>query len=276
MNALRSVVKELMPPVLWRLLRRVFGPKAAFTGDYISWDAASRQVSGYDTQAIVDHVLAAALKVKNSEACYERDGVLFDAPSPRYPLLAEVLASADSDGSIGVLDFGGALGSLYFQHRACFSHLRRLEWSIVEQPTFVHAGSVNLQDESLRFYASIKACGTERTPTIAIASCVLQYLPDPKSALLEILAASPKTVIDRLPLIDAPAHRLTVQVVPNRIYPASYPAWFFSRSLMLALLAENGYEVHNEFESIDTIELDGRLIRTVGWVIEKKQGNRHT
>ena len=37
-----------------------------------------RMSSGYDSQLILDKVLTSTLKVKNGEAAYERDSVLFD------------------------------------------------------------------------------------------------------------------------------------------------------------------------------------------------------
>ena len=46
--------------------------------------------------------------------------------------------------------------------------------------------------------------------------------------LLQLLAATRATILDRLPLNDAATDRLTEQTVSPPIYSASYPAWFFS------------------------------------------------
>ena len=50
------------------------------------------------------------------------------------------------------------------------------------------------------------------------------------------------------------------QVVSPRIYPASYPAWFFSRPRLPANLPP-GWKIDVEFDAIDRQLLDGvRLV----------------
>ena len=243
-------------------------PAGGFHGDYASWEAAAARATGYDDAAIVRRVLEATLAVRRGDAAFERDSVLFDRSAPRYAVLAELLASAAAhQGELRVLDFGGALGSLYFQHRSYFSALRRVEWNVVEQESFVAAGREHLEQDGLRFFTSIEDSLAHATPAIVMASCVLQYLPQPREMLLRLAAAAPRMVLDRLPLIDAPADRLTLQTVPASIYPASYPAWFLARRALADLLEANGYVVESEFESIDVMELDGRTFPSAGWII---------
>jgi putative methyltransferase (TIGR04325 family) len=264
-------IKNWTPPALWAFAKAWLGPVPAFRGHYRSWADARKDSSGYNNADIAARVLAATLKVRAGEACYERDSVLFERPSPRYPLVAELLATAgEFDNKLSVLDFGGALGSLYFQHRSYLERVHDLKWGVVEQQSFLDVGCSNLTDGCLQFHESIAACASNINPGIAIASCVLQYLPDPLSALQDLLRATPKTIIDRLPLIDARVDRLTVQTVDERIYRASYPAWFFARDRFIEAISDAGYRVVTEFESIDTIELDGESLRTTGLVVRKK------
>jgi len=266
----RSFIKDWVPPAIWRTLRRIAGSPASFRGNYKSWEEARAHSTGYDSAQIVSRVLSATLAVKRGEACFERDSVLFDQPAPRYPVIAERLTCALAQhGRLDVLDFGGALGSLYFQHRSFFSNLEAVQWSVVEQKEFLTQGRAHVADGCLRFYESIEACCKERSPAIGIASSALQYLPNPRELLLQLLAATRATILDRLPLIDAATDRLTVQTVPPSIYSASYPAWFFSRGQFLELLTANGFRPVREFDSIDELELDGRPVRTTGMVIEK-------
>ena len=69
-------------------------------------------------QDILDKVLAATLKVKQGQAVFERDSVLFDEIEYSWPLLAGLMwAAASNGGKLNVLDFGGALGSSYYQNR---------------------------------------------------------------------------------------------------------------------------------------------------------------
>lgn len=102
----RSLIKDWVPPVLWRAVRRIAGPAAAFKGDYASWDEARSRSTGYDNAEIVQRVLAATLAVKAGQACFERDSVLFNEPAPRYAVVAELLAGAlANNGRLAVLDF---------------------------------------------------------------------------------------------------------------------------------------------------------------------------
>ena len=55
-------------------------------------------------------------------------------------------------------------------------------------------------------------------------------------------------VIDRTAFIENDKSRITVQVVPESIYKASYPAWFFNEKDFLNAF-ENKYEVINSFVS---------------------------
>jgi hypothetical protein len=96
-------------------------------------------------------------------------------------VIAERLTCALAQhGHLDVLDFGGALGSLYFQHRSYFSNLEAVQWCVVEQREFVTEGLAHVADGCLRFYESIEACCKECNPAIGIASSALQYLPNPR------------------------------------------------------------------------------------------------
>ena len=119
MATAREIALDWTPTAVRRLMRAVVGRPGGFAGNYESWQAASRDATGYDDGAIVDRVLAASLAVRRGDALFERDSVLFHKPEPRYPLLAEMLAvGLQKGGRLSVLDFGGALGSLYYQHRS--------------------------------------------------------------------------------------------------------------------------------------------------------------
>ncbi len=56
-------------------------------GNYAIWDEAKKQCTGYDTTSILEKVKQAILKVKNGEAAYERDSVIFDTIEYSEPLL---------------------------------------------------------------------------------------------------------------------------------------------------------------------------------------------
>ncbi len=59
-----------------------------WSGDYSSWKSAQQHCVGYDAANILEKVKDAILKVKNGEAVYERDSVLFYKIEYAYPLLS--------------------------------------------------------------------------------------------------------------------------------------------------------------------------------------------
>lgn len=221
----------------WRgIFRRRPQPQnsESWRGDYPSWEAAEASSQGYDSDAILEKCRTAALKVKMGEAACERDSVLFDQVHYSWGLLAGLqLGAARHAGRLSVMDFGGSLGSTYFQNRAFLARLPRCEWNVVELPKFVRAGQADFQDETLRFHPTIDDCVKARRPDVVVLSGSLQYLPDPHAVLEEIIGHDFDVVIfDRTPFIEAARDLLTVQTVPAAIYQASYPSWFFSRSAL--------------------------------------------
>jgi len=234
------------------LVRRVYTGHGYF-GSYPSWEAARGASSGYDAEHILDKVKGALLKVKRGEAAYERDSVLFDHIEYSWPVLAGLLWVASQNGNrLNVLDFGGSLGSSYFQNRKFLSHLKELHWNVVEQPHFVRCGLENFQDENLRFYASIEDCLCDNSPTVLILSSVLSYLEDLDGMLVSMLDRDfPYIIIDKTHFVIEGEDRITVQRVPAWIYKASYPCRFFNETRLLSLFAAAGYELTEDFVNPD-------------------------
>jgi len=141
---------------------RVFRPienaiqKYGYFGNYSSWDDARSASGGYDADLILGKVRDALLKVKRGEAVAERDSVLFSTVPYSFPVIAALLGAASrSDGALSVLDFGGSLGTSYFYFRAFPAQVKRLEWSIVEQPQ----GQARLQARRL---VDLRVLGVDR------------------------------------------------------------------------------------------------------------------
>ena len=201
-------------------------------GDFGSWADARAASTGYDSDAILEKTRSALLKVKNGEAAFERDSVVFPEIEHNWPALAALMfAAARSNGKLNVLDFGGSLGSTYYQVRHFLAELDSVRWNVVEQQGHVDVGRKWFENEQLRFYGSIKECLAATQPNTVLVSSVLQYLEYPYSTFDELLhvAAADTIIIDRTPFWDGNRDFLSVQVVPPEIYQASYPSWIFSR-----------------------------------------------
>ena len=235
----KGVLRELTPPILGRALRNIRAILVrkrhidyyGLSGDYRCWDEAMAASTGYGSEIILEKTKEALLKVKNGEAVYERDSVLFDEIQYAWPLLASLMwVAARCGGRLNVLDFGGSLGSTYFQNRVFLSALPGVRWNIVEQSKHVKTGRTYFEDDHLRFYSGITDPLADTQPNVVLLSGVLQYLERPYIVLHQILELSCELVIiDRTPFWTGPTDRLCVQTVPPSIYPASYPSWIFSR-----------------------------------------------
>ena len=253
----KNIIKDLVPPVLLRAFRGREGNR--WCGHYTSWEKAVKASSGYDREFILEKVKEAMLKVKSGEAVYERDSVLFDDIQYSWPLLAALMwIAAQACGKLNITDFGGSLGSSYFQNRKFLDCLPGIRWNIVEQEHFVRAGKGHFENEGLRFYASIDDCLKETSPNSILCSGVAQYLEKPYDLFEKIRAIGFEFILfDRTGLIDGENDRLTVQKVPSKIYAATYPCWFFSRPVFMSFWKDD-YELVSEFDALaGVMNLDG-------------------
>jgi|APLak6261660231_1056022.scaffolds.fasta_scaffold02306_2 putative methyltransferase (TIGR04325 family) len=248
------------------------GPDVAYVGDYPTFAAAKACSTGYEQGEILERTRAALHKVLRGEAAYERDSVTFDRLELPHTLLALLTrAATENAGRLSVLDFGGSLGSTYFQCRSALAHLPALDWSIVEQPAHVACGQREFANGTLKFYPTIPACLQERRPNVLLLSSVLQYLPEPWKFLREAAAHDFAWIIlDRTAFIPADRDRLTVEVVSPRIYPASYPAWFFSRPRLAEHLPA-GWKIETEFDALDRQLLDGVELTFKGLALRRSR-----
>ena len=273
---IREAIKLVTPPGLIYLARKLRGNLAAdsygLSGDYHSWSAAMAASTGYDSGIILEKTRAALMKVKNGDAVYERDSVLFDEIQYTWPLLAGLMwVAARCGGTLNVLDFGGSLGSTYFQNRAFLSALPQVRWNIVEQFRHVETGKACFEDDHLRFYANIAECLAENHPNVVLFSSVLQYLENPYAVFEQVLGLPCDWImIDRTPFWTGSTDRLCVQRVPPHIYPATYPCYILSMPRFHAYLEEKSMQIRAEFDSLDSLSAP---VRTVwkGLILERRK-----
>lgn len=245
------------------------------SGDYESWNEAVTASMGYDSDLILEKTKDALLKVKNGEAIYERDSVIFNEVQYAWPLLAGLMwVAAKSDGRLNVLDFGGSLGSTYFQNLAFFHELSEIHWNIIEQSEHVKVGKEYFEDDILKFYPNIEICLSETKPNIILLSGVLQYLESPYGmfdTLLDHLTCD-TVIIDRTSFWDGSTDMLCIQHVPPSIYSATYPIWIFSRQKFLQYLQKRNFEIVAEFQSLDMLKAPVRAVWK-GMVLERKKSS---
>ena len=241
MKKMKSLVRDLLPHAVVRILKQVYCDDIRYEGEFDSWKEASTLCTGYDSEDILAKVLASTLKVKRGEAVFERDSVLFDKTEYVWPVLTGLLwAATRNNGKLNVLDFGGALGSSYFQNRNLFKSLQNVRWNVVEQDHYVDAGRAHIQDDVLRFYKSIDECLTENIPNVILLSGVLQYLKSPLDIIKQLPDIKASTlIIDRTSFSICNKDKLMIQRVPASIYKATYPMWVFSEPAFMEQLLTN-------------------------------------
>jgi putative methyltransferase (TIGR04325 family) len=272
----RSLLKAILPPVLVSLYKR---PKQdyGFFGDYASWEEALAISTGYDSEVILNKVKNALLQVRDGKAAYERDSVLFDHIEYSFPILAALLKVAlENNGKLSVLDFGGSLGSSYYQYKDILSCVHTLEWSIVEQPKFVECGREFFQDETLKFFYSIDECLKSRQqPQIILFSSVLQYLQNPLELIQDISAREFSYVVIDRSLATPIGNRsvLTIHKVNPEIYSAIIPTWLICDQEMIDILNKKYDLIYKSSSYASGIQWDNQSIEEKSFFFKQKTSN---
>lgn len=276
MAFLKRCMKAWAPPALTDAYRKWRGLGIHFSGDFPDWPSAAAHAEGYDAAQILERVSWATQQVVDGKAAGERDSVLFDETPYPFPLIALLLRSAmENDGRLSVLDFGGALGSSYFQCRGFLGSLSVLRWSVVEQGHYVEAGRRQFENENLLFYETVSAAAKAAPPNVVLASGVLQYVPDPEKVLRSFVATGADyIVIDRTPIALDGRQVISTQSVPRSINPSSYPLRLFNEDHLKAPLLACYGELAS-FQAVDGILGYGPLKAVFkGFIFKKKNESK--
>jgi putative methyltransferase (TIGR04325 family) len=236
MGKLHKLCRNLTPPIIYGYLKKLY-KKRSIRGSFKNWNEALNHSTGYDSNEILSKVLKATL-IAIQTGGYERDGVHFSTKEYSWPIVCGVLMGAlGRSGGTQVLDFGGALGGLYLQHKKILGSIPNLRWNVVDQSNFIDAAKQNIHIHNLDFYYSIDDYLLSSKPNIALFSSVLQYLENLDDILDEVTNSGAKyLIIDRTPFQLGNDHSIKIQYVPKDIYNASYPIRIFSKQALLTRL----------------------------------------
>ena len=199
--------------------------------------------------------------MKNGEVRYERDSITYDTIQYSWPVLSFLLYIINNENRLNVIDYGGSLGTSYFQNLKFLNQVDNFRWNIIEQEAFVKIGKEYFSNENLFFYPSIDECLQSTTPSILLFSSSLQYLERPFHILDKIIEKSKVRymIFDLIGILNnGYQDRLTVQKVSPKIYDASYPCWFFNEQKIHPISLNYGYEVEESFHCgmKKTIQID--------------------
>jgi len=267
---MKGLIKEFLPPIFLRFYNAARPRTYSWHGDYGNWEEARKASTGYDNSIILEKVKEASLKVKNDKGLSERDSVLLKRIEYSYPLLTALMwIAANEKGRLDIIDFGGALGSSYFQNRIFLKTLDAINWNVVEQSHFVECGRAFFEDERLRFFESIDECLGAQAPNAILFSSVVQYIEEPYALINDVINKGFEYIIfDRTAFNRRNIDRLVVQRVSPEIYEASYPCWFLNLERFKKIF-ERKYILIDEFIGSETIE-DPRYPEFKGFIYRLK------
>jgi putative methyltransferase (TIGR04325 family) len=279
LDNIKTIIKIFIPPVILKFLnlfrkKRIEKKDILFQETNLSWDDALKKISeGYSAENILIKCRDSLLKVKNGEYPYERDSVLFTEKEIFYPLLSSLLyISIESNNRLNIIDFGGSLGSTYFQNRDILKQVGiKINWNIIEQESFVKCGKEYFADNELHFFNNIDELTNKKEISACLFGSVLPYLKEPYTVFETIRRSNIKyVIIDRTLFLDNEFEDiLTIQKVPSEIYDASYPAWFLSLNKFLNFI-DNTYTILFKWDNSDVISLAGYKTSIRGFFLEKK------
>ena len=254
-SRVKIFLRAWLPPVLMNSLLKLRCKQNFYKGHYELWSDAASISSGYETEEILAKVLASTMKVVRGEAAYERDSIPFNKIEYSWPVTAGLMyAAAKSSGELNVIDFGGSLGSSFFQNRHFLEGLQKMTWSVIEQSHYVLAGIKHVQYDNLRFYDSVDQSINENIPNVFLLSSVLQYLPDTAQIFKEVdNSGATILIVDKTPFSQLDKDIISIQIVPKNIYHASYPMKIFSKNKFIQTI-NSRWRLIEEFDNQESIQ----------------------
>jgi putative methyltransferase (TIGR04325 family) len=215
--------------------------------------------------------------VKNGEAIYERDGIIYDHIKVNYYLLSVLLLLAgENKNKLTIIDFGGSLGTSYYQNIGFLSHVTDLNWCIIEQPQFVEIGRKSFENDHVKFYYTLEECLAKHPePNLFHISGVLQYIEQPYDLLKKIQSYNiPNIILDFIGYNHKNEDRITIQHVPPIFYgiEASYACTFFNRLKLETQMEENYKKVFDFISEPEKYYLQFKPFRYEGsfWRLNSK------
>lgn len=217
-----------------------------YSGPYDSWESAVQNSVGYESEVVLEKVALAVRRVLSGHAAYERDGTCFSV-KPEKDTLSQILENKAVSKS-KIVDFGGSLGSSFISNRNLLQ-LREVEYIVIEQENFTHAGRDIANEFQLPILFESKLVNENlQDVDILVLSSVLQYLENYEEVIRQLISFKPKSVIiDRTPFIDGES-QIFVQENNGYYQPkVSYPVRHLNEGSLIKCLT--GYKVAMEWLS---------------------------
>lgn len=236
-----SLFKKKIPNHIKIYVNKLLKRNITFSGNYKTWNEALINSSGYDNEIIINKKIKSFLIVKKKKSKYENDTVLFNDKKINEDLV-KIFNYIGYKKTLNLLDFGGSLGSLYFQHLSILKKFPKFRWNIVEQKKLVDFARKN-KIKNLNFYYSIFDFLNKKKASLIIFSSVLQYVEDAKKIIQFCLKKNVKYIAVLKTPFSFKKELIKVQHVPKNIYNASYPFRIFNMNDFLKIFFKNNYKL---------------------------------
>jgi putative methyltransferase (TIGR04325 family) len=254
--AWQAVARRVVPLSIRRTLRLWFGWRW-FVGNYRTWADARAAADDSAGSATLERVIAAARSVRITPGAWDRDGVVFRQPAFHAPLVdAMQRIAGEEKRMLCVIEFGGGLGSTWWQHRAAFDRAD-IDWRVVEVPALVEVGRREFSAPPLSFHATLEDAFLDRRPNVVLFSSVLQYVEAPHSLLQAVAGRAVRHVIlDRVGFTNRGRDRIALQHTPPSLGGGASACWLFDYQTLVAAVGP-GYECAAEWR-VDFDAVDGQ------------------
>ena len=149
-----------------------------------------------------DDEIVSACVVENTRSIVRQRDYHSDSGEMEHLRLAVPMAAQSAEGSVRVLDFGGAAGLHAVLSIRSLTDVDQ-RWAIVETPSMVEACSV-MSTDSIRFFETIEDA-VDWLGGVDLAHCseMLHYMPDPLNTLRELQAVGAQTLLVRRSALSA-------------------------------------------------------------------------
>jgi len=271
-NIIKNFIKNILPKKIINIFYEYKYSTVKYFGPYSRWQDAEANSTGWSDKRILEKVKKNIIVSIKNPNIYERDGELLnDGQYPKKIVDFLNLNLAENDE---IIDFGGSLGSLYFQIRSKLN-IKKINWIIIEQNNFVNASKEIIKSDELFFfndYLDLK----NFNPSILILSSVLQYLKNPKEILKNLIENNniKHIIVDRIVLSDSKTDKIYIQKNPRKYFKTSYPIRIFSGSELFKDYFLNFRLIHKSPSYIGkNFELDGNKLNYCNIILSRIDNN---
>ena len=245
MNAKR-LIKQLLPPAFFPIFQAFYNKvREIFTGksheiEYIpaGWDYVQKhpEIKGWNVPDWVETMVKGNLAYREMSAetnplvPYKQDLATEDAlrDHNRIMILAYTLALASRHkNSISILDWGGALGHLYYPSRALLPSDISLEFHCKDVPLVAEYGARSIPE--IHFYSD-ESC-FERSYDVVMANASFYYSQDWQRVFSSMAQASSGFIlITRLPIVSKAPSYVCLERLYRFRYNVETLCWILNRS----------------------------------------------